>query len=172
MADERLFTRDELFDEIDRRWSELNAALDALPPDRLTGPRDAAGWTVTDHINHMAAWDEWATHLLQGRPGWEGLGISETLYKEGDEDTTNATIRDNHAGRTPAEARAALGAAHAQLMVLTRPMDDRALATPYRPRTTDDDPARTIPPVSNVLYGTTAEHYAEHLGWLRTLAGE
>jgi hypothetical protein len=92
--------------------------------------------------------------------------------REGDEDTTNAAIRDNHAGRTPAEARAALGAAHAQLMALTRPMDDPALAAPYRPRTADDDPARTIPPVSNVLYGTTAEHYAEHLGWLRALAGE
>ncbi len=172
MADERLFTRDELFAEIERTWTELNDALDGLSADQMTGPQDPAGWTVKDHVSHMAAWDDWAFFLMQGKPGWDGLGISEALYRDGDEDSTNAAIHALHAGKSADEARADLVAAHEQLMALATMLDDGGLAAPYRPRTVDDPPERIIPPVSSVLYGTTAEHYAEHTGWFLALAGE
>jgi hypothetical protein len=169
MADERLFTRDELFDEIDRRWSELNAALDALPPDRLTGPRDAAGWTATDHINHLAAWANSIVALLQGRPRHEVLGIDESLYLSRDFDVENAAIQQNMAALTAGEARANLRAVHQALVDEVARLTDADLARPYRhylPNEPRDDDG---PTAEAMVRGDTIDHYGEHLAWIEEL---
>lgn len=164
-------TKGHLLAEINAAWAALNETLDAMTADQLTGPTDAAGWTVKDHMAHMAAWDDWAIALLDGVPGWEGLGVSETIYFEGDEDTTNEAIRQRYAGKSAAAVRADLLTAHERVMDRLEALSEAQVAAPYRDRRDDDPPERTIPPVANVIYGATAEHYVEHLGWLRAIAG-
>ncbi|HQF70663.1 MAG TPA: maleylpyruvate isomerase N-terminal domain-containing protein, partial [Promineifilum sp.] len=77
MTDFYVFAKDALLDEIGRAWDELNRALDELTPTQMSGPTDANGWRVQDHLSHMGAWHNWARLRMQGRPTWEGLGISE-----------------------------------------------------------------------------------------------
>ncbi|MEZ4519502.1 MAG: ClbS/DfsB family four-helix bundle protein [Chloroflexota bacterium] len=171
MSDKNDWTKAELLAEIDTAWAALNEALDNLPPERMTSPTDEVGWSVKDHVSHLAAWDTWAVYLLQGKPGWEGLGIDEAVYKQGNDDATNAAIYPLHAGKSPAKTRADLLAAHDELMALIAPMDDAVMAGPYRALRPGEPADRVLPSTGNILYGTTAEHYTEHLGWFLELAG-
>lgn len=168
MTEFHVLTRDALLDEIGRTWATLNDALDALTPEQLSGPTDANGWRVQDHLSHMGAWHNWARLRIQGRPSWEGLGITEDDVRSGDTDTANAAIRARHADKTPAEARAFLNETHDLLVAMVAGMDDAALPQPFRALGPDEPPDRVIPPASHIIYESTAEHYREHLGWLQS----
>jgi hypothetical protein len=77
---ERRYTKADLLHEIDDAWSTLTAALDELTEAQMTDVQDAAGWTVTDHLMHIAAWERSVVVFLQGQPRHVGLGIEEHLY--------------------------------------------------------------------------------------------
>ena len=166
MTDFYVLTRDALLDEIGRAWAELNHALDGLTPEQMSGPTDANGWRVQDHLSHMGAWHNWARLRMQGRPTWEGLGVTEAEVSSGDTDTVNAAIRARHADKTPAEARAFLPETHDQLVAQVAGWDEAALPLPFRALGPDEPPDRVIPPVAHIVYESTAGHYQEHLGWL------
>ena len=168
MTDFHVLTKDALLDEISRTWAELNGALDALTPEQLSGPTDANGWRVQDHLSHMGQWHNWARLRVQGRPSSEGLGITEDEIRGGDTDIINAAIRARHADKTAAEARAFLNETHDLLVALVVAMDAAALPLPFRALGPDEPPDRVIPPASHIIYESTAGHYIEHLGWLRS----
>lgn len=167
MTDFHVLTRDALLDEIARAWAELNYALDRLTPEQLSGPTDANGWRVQDHLSHMGAWHNWARLRMQGRPSWEGLGVTEADVHSGDTDIVNAAIRARHAKKTPAEARAFLTETHDLLVALIAGLDEAALPLPFRALGPDEPPDRVIPPASHIIYESSAGHYREHLEWLR-----
>ena len=122
---------------------------------------------MQDHLSHMGAWHNWARLRVQGRPSWEGLGITEADVSSGDTDTANAAIRACHAGKTPAEARAFLTETHDLLVEMLAGLDGAVLSLPFRALGPDEPADRVIPPVSHIVYESTAGHYEEHLGWLR-----
>ncbi len=167
MTDFHVLTKDALLEEISRGWAELNRALDKLTPEQLSGPTDANGWRVQDHLSHMGAWHNWARLRVQGRPSWEALGITEADVRSGDTDSINAAIRACHAGKTPAEARAFLTETHDLLVEMLAGLDGAVLSLPFRALGPDEPADRVIPPVSHIVYESTAGHYEEHLGWLR-----
>ena len=168
MTDFHVLTRDALLDEIGRAWTELNDALDKLTPAQMSGPTDTNGWRVQDHLSHMGAWHNWARLRMQGRPTWEGLGITEADVSIGDTDTANAAIRARHAAKTPAEARAFLIETHDLLLAHLAGLDEVALSLPFRTLGPNEPADRVIPAVSHIVYESTAGHYHEHLGWLRS----
>ena len=170
MTDFHVLTKDALLAEIGRAWDELNHALDDLTPEQMSGPTDANGWRVQDHLSHMGAWHNWARLRPQGRPTWEGLGITEADVSSGDTDTANAAIRARHAAKTPAEARAFLTETHDLLLAHIAGLDEAVLPLPFRALGPDEPADRVIPPVSHIVYESTAGHYREHLEWLRSYA--
>src|SRR3712207_668417 len=105
---EHRYTKTDLMREIDTAWSTLTATLDRLTEAQMTEVRDAAGWAVTDHLVHIAAWERSVVVFLQGRPRHEGLGIDAQLYKRGDEDAMNAAIQRQRQPVSRAEAVAEL----------------------------------------------------------------
>ncbi len=166
MTDFHVLTKDALLDDIGRGWEELNRALDSLTPEQMSGPTDANGWRVQDHLSHMGAWHNWARLRMQGRPTWEGLGITEADVSSGDTDTANAAIRARHAAKTAAEARAFLNETHDLLVTHVAGLDEATLSLPFRALGPNEPADRVIPPVSHIVYESTVEHYREHLGWL------
>ena len=68
MTDFHVLTRDALLDEIGRAWAELNNALDDLTPEQMSGPTDANGWRVQDHLSHLGAWPNCARLRIHARP--------------------------------------------------------------------------------------------------------
>src|SRR4051794_35728107 len=171
MAQRRIKTKAQLMEDIDRSWSALNEALDNLSDVQLTNSRDAEGWNAKDHITHMAAWERSVIYFLRGIPRHEAIGVSEELYMNESEDDINAAIRDQKKDLSVAEARAELSDVHRQLLDLLAPMTDADLLKAYKaylPDEPGDDDGR---PAFDVIYGNSASHFAEHLGWIKSLVG-
>lgn len=86
----------ELVIAIERAWRPYEEYIRGLSPEQLDGPTDDAGWTVKDHITHVAAWEGGIRSLLQGEPYHDGMGISESDLAL-DIDELNERIRQAHA---------------------------------------------------------------------------
>jgi hypothetical protein len=157
----------DLLAAIDSSWVALNAGLDRLTEAEMTGVYDPAGWTIKDHLSHLAAWEQSAVYMLAGRPRHEALGIEESLYFSEDFDAMNEAIFQANRGRPLPEARANLRVVHESLLVALARLDETALRQPYShylPDEADDDR-----PAMDVVYVNSAYHFAEHLGWIESL---
>jgi hypothetical protein len=165
--------KDQLLREIDRGWADLVAFLDQAGEEALTGPVDAEGWTVKDHVVHLAAWERSALFLLQGRPRHEGLGVSEATYlsnTDGEKawDAINAAIKQN-ASLSLSEALADLHQTHEYLLEALQPLTDEELELPYAHYLPDEPGEGAGPPAFGVVSGNSWEHYVEHLEWMRAI---
>jgi hypothetical protein len=147
----------------------LEAALGGLRQEQLTDSTDAQGWTVKDHLTHLAAWERLMAYLLRGQARHEGLGIPEATYRRAGVDAINAAIRDQYRDRSLDGAMALFHDAHRQLLAALEPLSYDDLLRPrshFLPGEPGDDDGRPI--LAGVLHNT-AEHYVEHLAWIEAL---
>ncbi len=166
---ETRYSKAHLMSEIDAAWSELSQTLDRLTEEQLTQIRDAQGWTVKDHLAHIAAWERSVVVYLQGRPRHEGLGVDEALYLTGDEDQINAAVQQKHKDVSAAQALANLRETHGRLLSLIEPLSDDDLyraSGDYQP---EDIGEREERPIIGMIYGNSANHFREHQGWIESL---
>lgn len=164
---ETITTKVELLAAIDREWLALQSALARISEEQMIVAKDAAGWTVKDHLTHLTAWERSVIYLLQGQPRHEGLGVHKDVYAAHDYEVINEVIQRQTADVTPQQAMEELQSVHEQLMALVQPMGEEELHRPYRhylPEEADDDR-----PVIDVIYGNTAGHHGEHLVWMAAL---
>lgn len=166
------FPRDKeaLLTGIRQSRTALEATLDRLGPEQLAGPADAQGWSVKDHLAHLAAWERSMAYLLRGRPRHEGLGVPEETYLRAGVDEVNAAIHARTRDRSPDEALADFRDAHRELLAALEPLSYDDLLRPYSHYLPDEPGEETGEPVLTRLLGNTTEHYAEHLGWIEDLA--
>ncbi len=163
-APEHRYTKADLTREIDDAWTSLTATLDGLTAAQMAGLRDGVGWTVTDHLVHIAAWERSVVVFLQGKPRHTGLGIDVHLYRTGDEDAIQRQRQD-----VTAAAVAELRAVHAELLHLLAPLHDDDLyqaSSTYQPADTDELDER---PIIGMIYSNTANHFREHQAWIAQL---
>jgi hypothetical protein len=172
MAEQRATTKAELLADIEQSWTALNAALDQMTQVEQTGPKDAQGWTVKDHLVHLAAWERSVIFMLQGKPRHEGLGVEEDLYLSKDYDRINAEIFQQHREEALDETVSLLNSTHQQMMDLLQNLTDEDLHRPYRRYLPDEPGEGDGPPALNLIYGNTADHFAEHLEWITALVHE
>jgi uncharacterized damage-inducible protein DinB len=152
---------------IENGWNELTALVESLGPEGLT-LEGSDGWSVKDHLDHIAAWEKSLIALLDGSDRAAAMGIAAS----GDEETDaiNDAIWKLHRGETPAQALAYFRDTHAELMRLLSGMSDADLQRPYNdyqpndPREPDDNR-----PALDWVAGNTWEHYAEHVEWITQL---
>jgi hypothetical protein len=169
MAKHVISTKAELLATIEPAWASLTTALDRLTEKQKTTIQDAQGWTVKDHLIHLAAWERSVVFFLQGQPRHVGLGVDQALYEHGSIEDVNAAIFQQRKDLPLAEATAQFHQAHAQLMQLLQPLTDADLQRPYRhylPDEPEDDRSAI-----DVIYDNTAGHFEEHLEWIEALVG-
>lgn len=169
MNDDNIISKQELLAAIDRNWTQLTATLDRLTPADFTAHQDDHGWTVKDHIVHLAAWERSAIYLLRGQPRYVGLGASEALYLSGDEDAINNAITAANQQIGAETALSDLRAVHAELLAVLAPLDDADLQRRYRDYLPDEPGEGDGPPVLGVIYSNSGNHYVEHLPWIAAL---
>jgi hypothetical protein len=169
MSKDPELSKAELMERIDSTWTALQSALDRLDETQLTMVKDKAGWAVKDHILHLAAWERSVVFLLQGQPRYAGLEVDEALYRDGSFEKINAAVFQRSMDLPAQEAQARLRDVHGQMMALLEALSETDLYKSYG----DYLPAEGEggPPVINIVYGNTADHFAEHLGWIEALAG-
>lgn len=163
-------TKAELLATIEPAWAALNAALDRLTDIQKTTIKDAQGWTVKDHLIHLAAWERSVVFFLKGRPRHAGLGVDQALYEIGSFDDINAAIFEQRKEIPLAEAVAQFRDIHRHLIQVLQPLADADLHKPYRHYLPDElgDDRSAI----DVIYGNTTGHFEEHLNWIETLVGK
>jgi uncharacterized protein len=164
-------TKAALMAGIDENWRALNQVLDQLGEAGLAADQDSQGWTVKDHIGHVAAWERSARYFLEGKPRHEALGVDEALFREGDDDKINAAIREQQRHRSAADLLAELRQEHRQLMALLEPMSDDDLQKPLRHFDPNVRSAAADRPVLDLIYGNTADHFREHHRWIEAITG-
>jgi len=142
--------RPDLPDRVAHSWDELHEVVAALDDPQLAAP-GPDGWSVKDHLVHLARWEEYLLARLDGRDGIAEWGLDPS--REWDADSVNAVLQPRDAGVSPAAARARLAGTHARVLERLRTLDQADLE-------------RQLP----LIEGNTCGHYDEHREWIRALA--
>ncbi len=151
---------------IARGWDDLQACLATLTEAQFTQPTDAAGWTVKDHLIHLAVWEDGLRDLLAGGSQREGMGLDAATWSQ-DNDPINAVIQQRHRSLSLMDVRRVSAESHAKLLAQINTLADADLMRPYRTYDTQTDEEQ---PVIGWIVGNTFMHYAEHKPWMLAIA--
>jgi uncharacterized protein (TIGR03083 family) len=152
---------------IEAGWKQLGELVKQVEDAAGLNRVGADGWTVKDHLAHIAAWEHSLLALLEGRDRSGAMGLNEPLEEI---DSINEAIRKLHETDSPEEALGYFRDSHARLIAALARLDDADLQEPYshyQPK--DSDEKR---PVVGWVAGNTYEHYAEHVDWINHLINE
>ncbi|HKZ54215.1 MAG TPA: ClbS/DfsB family four-helix bundle protein [Anaerolineales bacterium] len=167
MPDPTIYTKSELLLKVETSWTALHALLTRLTDDPVTTLHDENGWTVKDHLTHLAVWEDSVAALFQGKPRYLALGIDESMYAKGDFDAMNARIRELYEDIPLASALTKLRSSHRTLMAFVEGLSDADL---------DREVAHLFPHapgderrVTDIIFDNTARHFEEHRAWIEAL---
>lgn len=169
MSEPRPTTTRELVLSIDSAWKDLLSFLSDVTPVQASA-RDSAGWSVKDHVSHMAVWEDSVAVLFRGGHRHEALGIEESAYAGADFDEINEFIRGRFETLPHHQAIQQLERVHTDFMSHLRALTDPDLKSPVReffPRA----PRADDRPLTSLIWDNTAGHFTEHLEWMRKLVG-
>ena len=143
--------RDALLRHYRRMRAELLAAIAGLGDELLAEP-SLDGWSVKDHLTHLALWDEIrASEVVRISAGYESAWRTTDEQGEAYNALGHALRRDLALD----QVRWELATAHRRLL------DAIAAATP-----------RGLDPSRYGEAGLRSEHEAAHTGWIRRWRGE
>jgi hypothetical protein len=168
MAETPIPTLQEFLARLESAWTVLQSGLAALSGAQMTGLQDAQGWSVKDHIIHLAAWERSVVFFLQGRPRADGLGISDKLFHES-VDEVNAAIQARNRDKSLAEAQAEFRNVHRQLLETLAAMTDADLRKGFEEFQPGESPGVDGRTAYEVIENNTAGHYEEHQPWIDAL---
>ena len=149
---------------IEASWTELVRLVNQVEEGGGLGRAGADGWTVKDHLAHIATWEHSLLALVEGHDREKALGLPEGV--EGI-DNVNEAIRKRHETDTPDEVLGYFRDSHVRLLAALGKLGDADLQKPYSHyQPSDPDEKR---PVAEWVAGDTYEHYAEHIRWINQL---
>lgn len=149
--------------KIEDAWAHLQSVVAELGDNGLSRSR-GDGWTVADHLAHVAAWEASALALLQGRDRAAAMGVPDAPNET---DAINHAVWELHRGRPVSDVLAFSRETHDSVVAALSRLSDADLQLPYahfQPAAEKDEDARR--PVLDWIRGDTYEHYAEHAGWI------
>src|SRR5689334_11263474 len=110
-------TKAELLRRIEAGYSSFEKLLSTLSDEQLTTPGGPDGWSVKDHLAHLASWEAGIAALLRHENRWEAMGLEkDVIAKTENVDQMNTLVYQNSKTRSLAEVRAAFEDAHKQLV--------------------------------------------------------
>jgi uncharacterized damage-inducible protein DinB len=155
-------------ERIEASWKDLAELFDQLQDADGLNRTGKDGWTVKDHLVHVAAWEHSLLGLIEGRNRLEAMGVHEQVDQ--DTDAINDAVRKLHQSDTAEEALGYFRESHLQLTAALGKLSDADLQKPYS-HYQPGDPSQ-MRPVVDWVAGNTYEHYAEHIGWINHLISE
>jgi hypothetical protein len=162
-------TKAEMLRRIDEGYKAFKQLLNTWSDEQLTkaGPE---GWSVKDHLAHLAAWEMGIVALRRKENRWEAMGLPKDIMSQiKDEDDLNERIHNNSRDHSLAEVRAAFEDAHQQMVSAISNLTDADLVKTYsyfQPDEPGDDDGQPIWPR---IVGNTYGHYEEHTPWIKTV---
>lgn len=161
-------TRDNMIHYISKGWDALHTYLNTLGEEQITGPVDDAGWTVKDHMIHLAVWEDGLLAVLNGESKREAMGVDEATWEAG-LDPINAAIQQRLRDVPLDEVRSTMRRSHERIVAKISAMSDEDLMRPYshyQPHIDDDRP------IYGWIVGNTFGHYEEHIPWIQAIVAK
>lgn len=163
MTDLNTITKDELLKRSEEQYTAYEQYLSQLSEAQLTELTDNAGWSVKDHLYHLALAEGSLLALLDRQPIHEYMGVDWATYKQGD-DAVNAMVQQRSHPLPLKEVLDTLRKNHQQIMERIRATPEAELQRPfteYQPH----DQQRTGTVMQSLIYNTF-HHYEEHIPWI------
>lgn len=158
-------TREKLMQQIESSWNELQTYLSSLTEEQLTRPTDTAGWTVKDHLIHLAVWVNAGLEMLERKSKRIILDINPEIWEQG-EDPINAVLYERYQKIPLNEAIQALQQNHEKFLKKVNIMTEGDLQLPHSHYQPDSTEKR---PIIDFIFWDTAEHYREHIPWIQAI---
>ena len=158
-------TKQELIDATTTAWDAFVASVDGVPEERWTGPTDAAGWSVKDHVSHVTQWDRAVIERLRNHGRLqETLGVSDTAWTADSFDPMNEELRRRTANDAVPLVKADRDATWRELVSLLGALSEEQLAQSGTEvgLGIGDGERPLSAPVVQVLDAYWGAHYDEH----------
>lgn len=168
-ADNEQISSERFMHHLDNGWAELQSFINTLTPEQMTLPADAAGWTVKDHLMHLAVWEDGMNAVLAHEPRISRMMIDEALWKPDNIEAINAGIRERTRDLSLDAVLTELQRVHSEFRGRVAPMSTADLLRPYSEFQPD---SKSDEAVVWRLAGNTFGHYEEHLPWMRTIVAQ
>lgn len=149
-------------------YEALERVVAGLDEATLSRADPASGWSVKDHLFHLAAWERGIAWLLGRRSRFEGMGITPDEWRDLTMDEINDLVHLRSRERPAEEALEAFRGAHREMLDALAPLTEEDLMRPYADY---DVVERAFPdrPIAGWIVGDTYEHYEEHLAYIQSL---
>lgn len=157
----------ELLERIQRSRSALEERLNSLDEGQLITP-GPSGWSIKDHLAHLATWELGIAELLRRRPRFAAMQVEEAVSQGKSEAEINDLIYRRHAGLPLSQVMEAFHDAHRQLLQSLEPLSDEDLIKPYQSYAPEGKDDRQDPVIYWIM-GNTYDHFDEHHGYIRAL---
>ena len=147
---------------------ELEAFIAGAPPEQLVTLRKD-GWSIKDHLFHLATWDLYLIALLDRQPRLPAVGIDAD--PRGSFDEVNAIFFERGKALPLNHVLGAFRGNRARIIEQVRKLSDRDLESPVA----DWQPNDPNPPQGQLrgwILAITAEHDREHHHWMRDVLAQ
>ncbi len=166
VADRTPISKALLLASVQKGWNDLNTFLNGLTDEQKTVPTDAAGWTVKDHMMHMAVWEDGLTGKLDKQNRRVYMDIEEATWNSGD-DPINAVIQQRYKDLPLAEVEQRRQSIHSKLLKQIDDLSEETLQSPFGAYDPNSPSERAV---YEYIGSSTYYHYAEHLPWMAAIA--
>jgi hypothetical protein len=163
-------TKAELFQRIQQAQAALEQTISQLTAVQMTTPGPNGGWSVKDHLAHLATWETGLAALLEQHPRYSAMGFDETTYLNSGLDDLNAIIYKRHKDRPVTEVLTDFRRAHEQVLAALARLSDTDLFKTYphyQPHEPGEDSGA---PILQWIVGNTYEHYTLHYRRMTSIA--
>lgn len=157
----------ELLAKTQTSWDALNTYVATLNNEQLTQLNDAAGWTVKDHLIHLAVWEDGVWALLNKRDRPAEMGVDAETWKRWNFDEINGVIQRQHKDKSWAEIQQKRQASHDRFIAQIEATSEADLARPVKDFQAN---STSNTPVIEVVVGDAFSHYDAHLPWIQAIA--
>ena len=144
---------------------ELEAFIAGTSPERLIGPRKN-GWTVKDHLFHLATWDSFLIAVFERQPRLPALGIDSD--PDGDFDGVNSVFFERGKDLPLSHVLGLFRGNRSRIIEGMHHLDDDDLDRPiaeFQP----GDPTPLKGRLGDWILPLTADHDRQHHQWMREL---
>lgn len=158
-------TKAELIANMRRDRARLDELLAPLDDARMIEPGLGDGWSVKDHLSHMASWERMIVAHLRDGSDHEVARMDEGAYTTATLDELNERLHQLQRDAPVTEVRKEFVDAHLAIVAFIDGMPEEQLARPYW----DDWPEKSV---LEKIAGDTYLHYREHAAWIAELIGQ
>ena len=155
----------EVLDLVETTWEALGTSIAGLAPERQTQP-GPQGWSVADHLAHIAEWERATTFVVQRRPQSEAFGIEADTLARLDVDGLNEIVYQRHRGAPLEQVLDLSRRAHAELLEALRGLGDADLQRPMAEFGGAPGDQRAL---LQKIAEDTYQHYPDHQAWTADL---